>query len=314
MKALPRYRDLPEFKEMDARHAWGVFGAEDQLGRINLITGATTQAGAAEVRRGARFNISLALNDPEPGWSQTRKAYKHVIFSANRNSQDDYLDSFYMQRSTQWDGLRHIRAREFGFWGGRQEAQAGPGGAELGIEQWVHHGIATRGVLVDVAGHQASLGQPIDAGAPLAITVAMLQAALAHQRCELRAGDVLMLRTGYTDAYLAADAAGRAALSARRSCPGLHAGHEMAEFLWDSGVAAIAADNPAVEVVPVDPAIGSIHRRLIPLLGFALGELFSYGALAEDCRRDGRYTCFFVAAPLNVPGAVGSPGNAIAIK
>ncbi len=314
MKSLPRYRDLPEFPEMEARHAWGVFGQDDQLGRINLITDEAVQSGAAQVRRGARFNLSLPLNHPEPGWSQTRKTYKHTIFSANRNSQDDYLDAFYMQRSTQWDGLRHIRAREFGYWGGRQDEQAGPGGPDLGIEQWVNHGIATRGVLIDVAGHQAAIGRPFHAGDPVAITVEMLQATLDWQKATLQSGDVLMLRTGYTDTYLAADQAGREALAATRASAGLHAGHAMAEFLWDSGVAAIAADNPAVEVVPVDPDVGSIHRRLIPLLGFCLGEFFSYGELAEDCRRDGRYTCLFVGVPLNVPGAVGSPGNAIAIK
>ena len=45
-------------------------------------------------------------------------------------------------------------------------------------------------------------------------------------------------------------------------------------------VAAVAADNPAVDAVPVDPAVGSLHRRLIPCLGFAIGELFDFAPLA----------------------------------
>ena len=80
------------------------------------------------------------------------------------------------------------------------------------------------------------------------------------------------------------------------------------------GVAAIAADNPAVEVVPGSREAGSLHRRLIPLLGFVLGELFDLEELAAACAADGRGTCLFVAVPLHVPGGVGSPGNAIAIR
>ncbi len=45
----------------------------------------------------------------------------------------------------------------------------------------------------------------------------------------------------------------------------------------------------------------------------AIGELFSFGALAAACQREGRYEFLFVSVPLNVTGAVGSPGNAVAV-
>lgn len=54
----------------------------------------------------------------------------------------------------------------------------------------------------------------------------------------------------------------------------------MSAFLWDAGLAALACDNPALEVAPGDPSIGSLHRRLIPLLGFAIGELLDFEELA----------------------------------
>jgi hypothetical protein len=94
---------------------------------------------------------------------------------------------------------------------------------------------------------------------------------------------------------------------------GLAGSEEMSRFLWDSGVAALPCDNPSVEVVPADPAVGSLHRRLIPHLGFAIGELFDFGPLARACRREGRYEFLFTSVPLNVAGAVGSPANAVAI-
>jgi len=42
--------------------------------------------------------------------------------------------------------------------------------------------------------------------------------------------------------------------------------------------------------------------------------MFDLDRLAEACRADGRWTFFFVAAPLNLPGGIGSPGNAVAIR
>jgi hypothetical protein len=66
-------------------------------------------------------------------------------------------------------------------------------------------------------------------------------------------------------------------------------------------------------VVPADPSDGFLHGRLIAGLGMAIGELFSFGALAETCQREGRYDFLFVSVPLNVTGAIGSPGNAVAV-
>jgi hypothetical protein len=45
-----------------------------------------------------------------------------------------------------------------------------------------------------------------------------------------------------------------------------------------------------------------------------LGQLSDLDDLAADCARDGEYACLFVAKPSNVPGGVGSPANALALK
>jgi kynurenine formamidase len=310
---LPAYDALPVIEKLGAPHAWEVFGAGDELGRINLLTPEVVRAATAGVKRGAVFNLSLPLNLPDPSWGQ-RTLFRHTIYDYDRNTQDDLLDNFYLQMSTQWDGLRHVRAREFGFWGGVEEA-AGPGGDRLGIEKWADHGLIGRGVLVDVERHLGEVGRALAAEEGTAITVDDLEDTLAAEHVSLRSGDILMLRTGYLAAYLAGGPADRQRFSAATAAfPGLHAGAEMARFLWDHGVAAVVADNPAVEAVPGSPAIGSLHRRLIPLLGFALGELFDLDAIAADCRSDGRYDCLFIGVPLNLPGGIGSPGNAVAVK
>lgn len=310
-RRVPAYRDLPVATPISARQAWDVFGEGDELGRVNLLDQVSVLAGASEIVDGTVFNLCIPLNQPDPPWEHSRRPYSHTVYEIDRNSLDDYLDGFYLQCSTQWDGLRHVRARELGFWGGRQADE----GVALGIERWAEHGLVGRGVLVDVARHvEQTSGTPLDPHLGTAIPVGMLQATLAAQHAELRRGDVLMVRTGYVEALMSSTGAARSRFAETRDCPGLHAGEEMAEYLWDHGVAAVVADNPAVEVVPGSKEAGSLHRRLIPLLGFALGELFDLGQLAGACARDGRYACLFVAAPLNLPGGVGSPGNAVAIR
>src|SRR5437588_1557799 len=96
-------------------HAWEEWCPGDQLGSINRITPERVLAALRVPRLGRRFNLSLPLDQPDPPLFR-RKAYEHTIFPLDRNQQDDYVDSFYMQRSSQWDSLRHVRAREFGFY------------------------------------------------------------------------------------------------------------------------------------------------------------------------------------------------------
>ena len=100
---------------------------------------------------------------------------------------------------------------------------------------------------------------------------------------------------------------------------GLAHDEEMARYLWNARVAAVVSDNPSVEVWPADTTdaafpFGFLHRVLIGQFGMALGELWWLEDLALSCRRDGRYEMFLTAAPINVPGGVGSPANALVIK
>ncbi|HVE25009.1 MAG TPA: hypothetical protein VNC22_06380, partial [Sporichthya sp.] len=114
--------------------------------------------------------------------------------------------------------------------------------------------------------------------------------------------------------YRGLSADGRVAMSASPAFAGLDGSAEVAEQLWNWNGAAVAADNPAIERAPGDAAIGSLHRRLLPLLGFALGELFDLDDLAAACRADGRWSFFCVGVPHRVPGSLASAANAIALR
>jgi hypothetical protein len=57
-----------------------------------------------------------------------------------------------------------------------------------------------------------------------------------------------------------------------------------------------------------------LHPHLLAFFGMPIGEMWDLEALAEDCAADRRYSFFLTSAPLNIPGGVGSPPNALAIK
>jgi hypothetical protein len=84
--------------------------------------------------------------------------------------------------------------------------------------------------------------------------------------------------------YRQLDHQGRVSYAESPTFAGLAADEAMARYVWNAHPAAVVCDNPAVEVVPTDPAVGSLHRRLIPLLGMALGEMFDFETLAQRCR------------------------------
>ena len=315
---LPSYRDLPVKSGAPAGSSWGLFGDDDQLGTLNLLTPGRVAAAAKLVRKGAVFPLNLRIDEPNPPL-YGRGAVK-VTLLEGASGRDDYLDNFYPQASSQWDSLRHILHPREGFYNGVRPEDIVPGGGRLGIENMAQRGIAGRGVLLDVARYLEGRGQPIDYTTSHVIDRATLDACRAAQGVDIRTGDVLLVRTGWLRWYATAATpdqkrtmAGDAMTQLR--APGIGPDEEMAEYLWDLHIAAVAADNPALE--PWPPGAdrrGFMHFRLIPLLGMPIGELWWLDDLAEDCATDGVYEFFFTSAPLNVPGGVGSPPNALAIK
>lgn len=312
MSELPDYDDLPAVPGLDLRHAWDVWGRDDVLGSVNLVTPARVARAAAGVRTGELFPLDLPLDEPNPPL-YGRTAYQHHRFRLNRHEMDDRLDAFHPQASTQWDALSHVRCREHGFWGGRTEDPVDAPNP-LGIEHWARHGIAGRGILLDVGALLARRSPGYDPLDPVMVTADDLAEVLDAAGVTPEQGDVWCVRFGWFPAYRRLDATARAAYAVAPHFAGLRADEAMARFLWNHHPAALVCDNPAVEVQPGDPSIGSLHRRLLPTLGTALGEMFDLERLAAACAADDRYDFFFVANPLHVPGGIGSPGNAVAIR
>jgi kynurenine formamidase len=319
MSTIPKFAQLPTVGATGERHAWEVFGKSDQLGTVNLLTPERVKRAATLIRTGRVINLNLPLNFPITLYGGFRSGYRHHI-EVGRGSRDDYVDNFAMQGSSQWDSLRHIRFREFGYYGGRQDEDLDEKG-ELGIENWARHGIIGRGVLLDAAGYMERRGTPLDQTRKFTMDGAFLEDVAKMENTQLEPGDIVLLRTGWLTWYKNLDDAGREALRGTlhpgeggMGCPGLDPGQTTAGWVWDRQLAAMAADNVALEALPVDASVGFQHRRLIALQGLPIGEVWDLDELAQDCARDGVFEFMLVSAPLNLPGGVGSPPNAYAIK
>lgn len=311
------FAELPQLGVTGLRHSWDVFGRGDRLGTLNRLTPDVVQQALRSVRSGARVSLSLPVTLPDPPLFG-RQALQHTVVHPAHNTWDDRLDNFYPQASTQWDSLLHISAREDGHYGG-WDGDPEVDGLGLGISNWAEQGIIGRGVLIDMAAYTLASESDYDPFVTRRFTPADLEAAIAAQGTALQPGDILCLRTGWVDKYVGLSHDERVALALalseapKRTWAGLAADESMSEYLWNAGFSVIAADNPAIEVAPGSREAGSLHRRLIPALGFALGELFDFGALAAQCAASGNYDFLFVSVPLNVPGGVGSPAAAVAV-
>ncbi len=318
---LPSYDQLPVKEGAPKRSAWGLFGGDDQLGCLNLITPDKAVEAAKLVRRGAVFPLNLRIDEPSPPLYGRGAPKHHLIGEGGGVGRDDYLDSFWPQASSQWDGLRHIRHPRDGFYNGVKDEEIVTGDqGKLGIEHFARKGIVTRGVLLDIDRFLREKGTPLEMDSSDMITKDQLDACMRAQKVEVRRGDILLIHTGWLRWYLEEATpeqrqrmGGDPEAGALRA-PGVGPAEEMAEYLWNLHVAAVASDNTSVEAWPATQQTGFMHFRLIPLLGMPMGELWYLQDLAADCAEDGVYEFMLTSAPLHVPGGVGSPPNALAIK
>lgn len=306
--ALPDYADLPLLPGLGLPHAWDLL--DHDLGSLTLVGEEQRRAGAAEVVLGESVGLNLPLDELDPPLFG-RARLQHRVVDVGRNTHEDVLDQFNPQSGSQWDGLRHVRAREHGYFGGLTDLAADP--EPLGIHHWARTGIVGRGVLLDLARWAETVGRPLDPFAGSEVTAADLEACADAQGVTLAPGDIVCLRFGWTAGYRRLDQSRRADPALGASFTGLRADEATARWVWDHRLGALGADNPALECAPGDPAVGSLHRRLLPLLGTAVAELLDLDHLARRCVDLGRWTFLFVAVPLPLTGGVSSPSNALAV-
>ena len=97
--------------------------------------------------------------------------------------------------------------------------------------------------------------------------------------------------------------------------PGLEYSPELVQWFADMEIPNLVTDTIANEVT-MDPSTGAalvLHNALMRNLGIAFTEICDLESLAEACDREGHYKFCYIAAPLKIHRATGSPVNPIAL-
>lgn len=315
---------------------WGAFGPDDQIGRLNLLTPDRLRRARDEIITGEAFCLSLPLTLPggrvlspmrQPPELFATEAGGMARFNFPLTRDDGFTDvecddglTLSLQYSTHWDALCHVGAffdadgdgvpeqvYYNGFRAGTdiQAHEDGQGGAKaLGIETAAQVPIVGRGVMVDL--HAAHGGRE----GPVSVDLAMLEQAVRVQPEE---GDILILHTGFSDMLIQMDGSPDAARLRTGTIALDGRDPALLDWITETGIVAIAADNFAVETFPARPpnhhpaAELPLHEHCLFKLGVLLGELWNLGPLARAMAAQNRSRFFLSAPPLNLPGAVASP-------
>ncbi len=331
---------------------WGDFGPDDENGRLNLLTPERVRAAAAEVRDGRSFCLSLPLDYPGGNVLNERR-HPPRLFSTIREGEPNYnfalerLEAdwtdvvsddavlLHTQYSTQWDALSHVGALfdadgdgvaervYYNGWRGGEHVVGPAGGAHgegcspyegahahrLGIEKMAQKCVQGRGVLVDLAARYGERRELVGYDALMRI--------MEEDRVAVEEGDMLCLHTGFAAMVLGMKRQPDPA-KLHGACAALDGRDaKLLQWITDSGIAVLIADNYAVEAYPAAPGRGRhaalpLHEHCLFKLGVHLGELWHLSELAAHLRAAGRSRFLLTAPPLRLPGAVGSPATPIA--
>ena len=281
---------------------WGRWGDEDQLGALNLITPEVTAAATATVRTGRTVSCARALNTQAAVDNPTPVAH-HMIGTFTEGWGADYVAlAPHGFATSHIDALSHVFHEGKLFNGYSAETVTSHGATRLGIHQ-LHGGIVTRGVLLDIPALRG-----VDTLAPgEPVFPDDLEAAETRAGLQVRAGDVLFVRTGrwrWRDEHGPWDLASRAA--------GLDAA--CLPWLRDRDVAALGSDGIS-DVMPsrVDGVPMPIHTVAIVALGLHLMDNLDFDALAASCAEERRWEFLLAVAPLVLRRGTASPVNPIAV-
>jgi hypothetical protein len=240
-----------------------------------------------------------------------------------------------LQYSTQWDSLAHVGqmfdvdgdgkpkdvfyngwragpdiAGPFTYAGTEQRPNPVPPGAhKLGVENMAAACIQGRAVMIDLEEHFGLTGHIVGYDD--------LMMVLDKDRVTIEPGDMVCLRTGFAEMLLGMNKQpdARKLFATASTLDGRDP--KLLQWITDSGLVSLIADNYAVEAHPARActedfcATLPLHAHCLFKLGVNLGEMWQLHELANWLRANGRSRFLLTAPPLRLPGAVGSPANAI---
>lgn len=286
--------------QIQSKNAWNQWGVEDERGALNYIGPAEVLRATALVRTGEVLRLAQLLSAKTPVPAH-RCGLQHFMgrdggdYAAGAGRPGGFQfaeDSVVMPLhiGTHVDALCHAWYDDQlynGYLG--NTIRSTTGAARLGVEKMPP--IVTRGVFLDLVrlkGRVLADGESIG--------IADLQAAATAAGVSPERGDAVLLRTGWLEAQKGVK---KVDFNAE---PGIDV--DAAQWLADRCVAMVGADNFAIEVLPFPAGkVFPVHQLLIRDFGVPLLE----GLMLDPLVASGRHEFLFIASPLPIVGATGSP-------
>jgi kynurenine formamidase len=303
-KARPKVTRSDIDSMMKSLSNWGRWGADDELGTLNLITPAKRKQAAALVRDG--LCVSLA-HDASKTPSDNYSAFGHTMIIPPQNSDftfvsDEYRVAYHGFMETHMDSLCHMAYKGRMYNGFSQKEVTERGAAKLSVVN-AKQGIFTRCVLMDIPkllevrfleGGEAIYPDHLDAWEQVA-------------GFKVESGDVVLIRTGrWARSKIEGDA------QIMKSFAGLHA--SCLPWLKARDVAVVGSDL-ALDVMPsgVEGVQFPVHAVVLVAMGTPILDNCDLEAVSEAAAARKRWTFLLTVGPLAVPGGTGSPVNPLAI-
>ncbi|MEV0260796.1 cyclase family protein [Streptomyces sp. NPDC050617] len=303
----------PEFHDIAKRvNNWGRWGEADEIGTLNLITADTVRAAAGAVRSGRRIPLAVPLQQDgvQTGMIPGRVNPLHTMVAVNMEmfgpdtvATSDDVVTMGLQAGTHWDGLTHVSHSGKLYNGRPADSITAHGGATFhGIEK--AGPLLSRGVLLDVA--RARGVDRLEGGH--AVTPEDLAAAEELSGAEVRSGDIVLIRTGQIQHYLAGDKHAYAFPS-----PGLSI--RTPEWFHARDVAAVANDTLTFEIFPpeIEDLWMPVHALDLVEMGMPQGQNWNLEELSQACAEEGRYAFLLSAPPEPFAGGTGAPVAPVAV-
>ncbi|MBI3968092.1 MAG: cyclase family protein, partial [Chloroflexi bacterium] len=279
-----------------ATNNWGRFGEDDQLGMLNLQTPATILEALQSVKHGKVYNLQVPLEAEGPQHPMFHKTWLVTFMTTDPNPAafqvaDDVV-TFVTHSGTHIDALGHCW-KDGKMWNGRDADNV----TSYGIK-WASidkmPGLIGRGVMLDIPKLRGV--EHLRAGD--VVTGEEMEACARSQNVEIRAGDVLLVRTGWYNVFQ------KDLAQWNEGEPGPDA--SCTAWLKEKNVVAIGADNAGVEAYVAksrSPLSPRLHITALRDLGVYLIEHVNL----EELARDQVYEFLFIGAPLRLTKATGSP-------
>lgn len=289
------------------QNAWARWGVDDERGSLNLIGPDEVKRASMLVRTGEVLRLAQLLSSKTPVPSHRcglqhfmgRDGGDYAIAGSKRPGGFQFAeDSVVMPLhiGTHVDALCHAWYDDKLYNGYHGDTiRSTTGAMRLGVEKMPP--IFTRGVLLDLVRLKGRVLKPGESIGAADLAAAALAAGVQPGR-----GDAVLLRTGWLESQK----------DVKKPSFDVEPGIDVEAAMWlvERDVAIVGADNFAVEVLPFpEGKVFPVHQLLIRDFGMPLLE----GLMLDPLVASGRHEFLFVASPLPIVGATGSPLSPVAV-